>query len=148
MRTVPYDHQLHRSVVLIVASWWVCGALILISGIYPAFRVNPAIVEEQWSQIVLGLLLNLGSGIIVCSQFPWKNVQVSWGMELLGWPMLTGAWVLYTLFVLGSGPWWYPVTLGVGFALGATLNFFEIWQYARTTRRNIAELEARGGRDA
>ena len=148
MSTVPYDRQLNRSVVIIVASWWVYGTLLIISGIYPAFRVNPAIVEEQWSQIVLGLLLNLGSGIIVRSRFPRESGLESWGMELLGWPILTGAWVLYTLFVLGSGPWWFPVALGVGFALGTTLRFFEIWQYARTTRRNIAELEARGGQDA
>ena len=148
MSTVPYDRQLNRSVVIIVASWWVYGTLLIISGIYPAFRVNPAIVEEQWSQIVLGLLLNLGSGIIVRSRFPRKNGLESWGMELLGWPMLTGAWVLYTLFVLGSGPWWSPVALGVGFALGTALRFFEIWQYAHTTRRNIAELQTRGGQDA
>ena len=63
-----------------------------------------ALAKEKLFEIVVGSLLFIGSSINIASAFGWKKESTTWRLEMIGWPMLAGAWGLYSAFVIVGGP--------------------------------------------
>ena len=84
-----------------------------------ALRQNPNVAElraiEKWDgklpqTMVPNASTPFGSGIVLCSCVPWRREDRSWAFELIGWPVLVSAWLLYALYS-GYGTIWPASTL-------------------------------------
>ena len=95
--------SLSRFSRIVLLGWLICGAMLLVSA-FTGFDPSPTLAKEKLIEIVVGSLLFIGGTINIASAFRWKKESTSWRLELIGWPMLAGAWGLYAAFVILSGP--------------------------------------------
>lgn len=130
-----------RPVLLIVMGWFLAGVTLLFGSVLP-IDVNPAVdvVTTEW---VLGLMLAIGAAAVSFSALHWKKESTSWRLELIGFPILGAAWLLYTaLVVITSWTSLFPIALGLGFAAACAQRFIEVSKHIRRTRRNLSAFEA------
>ena len=121
---------------IVLLGWLVCGLMLIIS-IFTDFNPSPALAKEKLVEIVVGILLFLGGSINIASAFRWKKESTSWRLELIGWPMLAGAWGLYAAFVIVCGPWEFLLVIGLSSCFASIYRFIEVCFSSRRTRRNV-----------
>lgn len=129
-----------RPVLLIVMGWFLAGLSLLSETVFP-IDVNPAI-HVRLPETILALMLMLGAAAVSFSALHWKNESTSWRLELIGFPILGAAWLLYTVLVLVTN--WtslFPIMLGLGFAAASAQRFLEVNRHIRRTRRNLSAFE-------
>ena len=133
-----YDgmRRLTRFSRIVLLGWMICGVMLLISA-FTGFDPSPSLAKEQLIEIVAGGLLFLGSSINIASAFEWKKESTTWRLELIGWPMLAGAWGLYAAFVIVHGPWEFLTVIGLSSCFASIYRFIEVFYSARQTRRNV-----------
>ena len=133
-----YDgrRRLTRFSQIVLAGWLICGVLLLIS-FFTAFDPSPSLAKDKLIEFVIGTLLSIGSAINIASALGWKKESTTWRLELIGWPMLAGAWGLYTAFVIVHGPWEFLTVIGLSSGFASIYRFIEVFYSARQTRRNV-----------
>ena len=135
-------HTLSRFSRILLLGWLVCGLMFLISSFTP-FNPSPALARYPLVEAVVGSFLAGGSALAIISAFDWKAESRAWSFELLGWPLLAGAWGLYTTFVILRGPWEFLFVIGLSSFFGSVNRFMEVLFMARQTRRNVAHYRSR-----
>ncbi len=128
--------SLSRFSRIVLLGWLVCGAM-LIGSSFTNFDPSPSLSKERLIEIVIGILLFLGGSINIASAFRWKKESTSWRLELIGWPMLAGAWGLYAAFVILCGPWEFLLVIGLSSCFASIYRFIEVFCISRRTRRNV-----------
>lgn len=133
-----YDgrRRLTRFSRIVLAGWLICGVMFLISC-FTAFDPSPSLAREKLIEFVIGTLLSIGSAINIASALGWKKESTTWRLELIGWPMLAGAWGLYAAFVVVRGPWEFLTVIGLSSCFASIYRFIEVFRSARQTRRNV-----------
>ena len=133
-----YDgaRRLTRFSRILLLGWMICGALFLVSA-FTNFDPSPALAKEKLIEIVVGSLLFLGGSINIASAFGWKKQSTSWRLEMIGWPMLAGAWGLYSAYVILRGPWEFLLVMGLSSGFASIYRFIEVFFSSRRTRRNV-----------
>ena len=134
-----YDgpRSLTRFSRIVLAGWLICGVMFLIS-FFTDFDPSPSLAKEKLIEIVIGSLLSIGSTINIASALGWKKESTTWRLELIGWPMLAGAWGLYAAFVIVHGPWEFLTVIGLSSCFASIYRFIEVFFSSRRTRRNVA----------
>ena len=128
--------SLSRFSRIVLLGWLVCGAMFVVSS-FTRFDPSPSLADERLIEIVVGILLFLGGSINIASAFRWKKESTSWRLELIGWPMLAGAWGLYAAFVIVLGPWEFLLVIGLSSCFASIYRFIEVCFSSRRTRRNV-----------
>ena len=133
-----YDgpRSLTRFSRIVLLGWMICGAMFLDSA-FTGFDPSPTLAKEKLIEIVVGSLLFIGGSINIASAFGWKKESTTWRLELIGWPMLAGAWGLYSTFVIVRGPWEFLLVIGLSSCFASVYRFIEVCFSSRRTRRNI-----------
>lgn len=133
-----YDgrRRLTRFSRIVLAGWLICGVMFLIS-FFTSFDPSPSLAKEKLIEFVIGSLLSIGSAINIASALGWKKESTTWRLELIGWPMLAGAWGLYAAFVIVRGPWEFLTVIGLSSCFASIYRFIEVFYSARQTRRNV-----------
>ena len=121
---------------IVLLGWLICGAMFLVSA-FTGFDPSPTLAKEKLIEIVVGSLLFIGSSINIASAFGWKKESTTWRLEMIGWPMLAGAWGLYSAFVIVSGPWEFLLVIGLSSCFASIYRFIEVCVSSRRTRRNV-----------
>ena len=121
---------------IVLAGWLICGVLFLVSA-FTGFDPSPTLAKEKLIEIVVGSLLFIGSTINIASAFGWKKESTTWRLELIGWPMLAGAWGLYSAYVILCGPWEFLTVIGLSSCFASIYRFIEVFYSSRQTRRNV-----------
>ena len=121
---------------IVLAGWMICGAMFLVSA-FTGFDPSPSLAKEKLIEFVIGTLLSIGSAINIASTLGWKKESTTWRLELIGWPMLAGAWGLYAAFVLVCGPWEFLLVIGLSSGFASIYRFIEVFFSSRRTRRNV-----------
>lgn len=121
---------------IVLAGWLICGVLFLVSA-FTGFDPSPTLAKEKLIEIVVGSLLFIGSTINIASAFGWKKESTTWRLELIGWPMLAGAWGLYSAYVILGGPWEFLLVIGLSSGFASIYRFIEVFFSSRRTRRNV-----------
>lgn len=138
-----------RPVLLIVMGWLLGGITLVLGTVFP-IDVNPAINVNS-TEWVLGMMLVFGASCISLSALRWKRESTAWQLELVGFPILAAAWMLYTALVLITS--WtslFPLCLGLAFAAASVQRFLEVKGHIRRARRNVSafETQQREGEEA
>ena len=128
--------RLTRFSRIVLLGWMICGALFLVSA-FTGLDPSPTLAKEKLIEIVVGSLLFIGSSINIASAFRWKKESTSWRLELIGWPMLAGAWGLYSAFVIVRWPWEFLLVIGLSSCFASIYRFIEVCFSSRRTRRNV-----------
>ena len=128
--------RLTRFSRILLLGWLICGVLFLVSA-FTGFDPSPTLAKEKLIEIVVGSLLFIGSTINIASAFGWKKESTTWRLELIGWPMLAGAWGLYSAFVILRGPWEFLLVMGLSSCFASIYRFIEVFFSSRRTRRNV-----------
>ena len=128
--------SLSRFSRIVLLGWMICGAMFLVSA-FTGFDPSPSLSKERLIEIVVGSLLFIGSSINIASAFGWKKESTTWRLELIGWPMLAGAWGLYAAFVIVRGPWEFLLVIGLSSCFASIYRFIEVCFSSRRTRRNV-----------
>ena len=128
--------SLSRFSRIVLLGWMICGAMFLVSA-FTGFDPSPSLSKERLIEIVVGSLLFIGSSINIASAFGWKKESTTWRLELIGWPMLAGAWGLYAAFVIVGGPWEFLLVIGLSSCFASIYRFIEVCFSSRRTRRNV-----------
>ena len=128
--------RLTRFSRILLLGWLICGVLFLVSA-FTGFDPSPTLAKEKLIEIVVGSLLFIGSTINIASAFGWKKESTTWRLELIGWPMLAGAWGLYSAYVLLRGPWEFLLVIGLSSCFASIYRFIEVFFSSRRTRRNV-----------
>ena len=128
--------RLTRFSRILLLGWLICGVLFLVSA-FTGFDPSPTLAKEKLIEIVVGSLLFIGSTINIASAFGWKKESTTWRLELIGWPMLAGAWGLYSAFVILHGPWEFLLVMGLSSCFASIYRFIEVFFSSRRTRRNV-----------
>lgn len=128
--------RLTRFSQILLLGWLICGVLLLVSA-FTGFDPSPTLAKEKLIEIVVGSLLFLGSTINIASAFGWKKESTTWRLELIGWPMLAGAWGLYSAYVILHGPWEFLLVMGLSSCFASIYRFIEVFFSSRRTRRNV-----------
>ena len=133
-----YDgtRRLTRFSRIVLLGWMICGAMFLVSA-FTGFDPSPTLAKEKLIEIVVGSLLFLGSSINIASAFGWKKESTTWRLEMIGWPMLAGAWGLYSAFVIVRWPWEFLLVIGLSSGFASVYRFIEVFFSSRRTRRNV-----------
>mgnify|MGYP003608070365 CR=1 FL=1 len=121
---------------IVLAGWLICGVMLLIS-FFTAFDPSPSLAKEKLIEFVIGTLLSIGSAINIASALGWKKESTTWRLELIGWPMLAGAWGLYSAYVILRGPWEFLTVIGLSSGFASIYRFIEVFFSSRRTRRNV-----------
>ena len=121
---------------IVLAGWLICGVMLLIS-FFTAFDPSPSLAKEKLIEFVIGTLLSIGSAINIASALGWKKESTTWRLEMIGWPMLAGAWGLYSAFVIVCGPWEFLLVIGLSSGFASVYRFIEVFFSSRRTRRNV-----------
>ena len=128
--------KLTRFSRILLLGWLICGVMFLIS-FFTSFDPSPALAKEKLIEIVVGSLLFIGSSINIASAFGWKKESTTWRLEMIGWPMLAGAWGLYAAFVILCGSWEFLLVIGLSSCFASIYRFIEVFCISRRTRRNV-----------
>lgn len=128
--------RLTRFSRILLLGWLICGVLFLVSA-FTGFDPSPTLAKEKLIEIVVGSLLFIGSTINIASAFGWKKESTTWRLELIGWPMLAGAWGLYSAYVILGGPWEFLSVMGLSSCSASIYRFIEVFFSSRRTRRNV-----------
>lgn len=128
--------RLTRFSRILLLGWLICGVLFLVSA-FTSFDPSPALAKEKLIEVVTGSLLFLGGSINIASAFGWKKESTTWRLELIGWPMLAGAWGLYSAYVVLLGPWEFLLVMGLSSCFASIYRFIEVFFSSRRTRRNV-----------
>ena len=128
--------RLTRFSRIVLAGWLICGVMFLIS-FFTSFDPSPALAKEKLIEFVIGTLLFLGGSINIASALGWKKESTTWRLEMIGWPMLAGAWGLYSAFVILHGPWEFLLVMGLSSGFASIYRFIEVFFSSRRTRRNV-----------
>ena len=128
--------RLTRFSRILLLGWLICGVLFLVSA-FTSFDPSPALAKEKLIEVVTGSLLFLGGSINIASAFGWKKESTTWRLELIGWPMLAGAWGLYSAYVILRGPWEFLLVMGLSSCFASIYRFIEVFFSSRRTRRNV-----------
>ena len=128
--------SLSRFSRIVLLGWLICGAM-LISSSFTNFDPSPSLSKDRLIEIVVGILLFLGGSINIASALGWKKESTTWRLELIGWPMLAGAWGLYAAFVIVRGPWEFLLVIGLSSCFASIYRFIEVCFSSRRTRRNV-----------
>lgn len=133
-----YDgtRRLTRFSRIVLLGWMICGAMFLVSA-FTGFDPSPTLAKEKLIEIVVGSLLFIGSSINIASAFGWKKESTTWRLEMIGWPMLAGAWGLYSAFVIVRWPWEFMLVIGLSSGFASVYRFIEVFFSSRRTRRNV-----------
>lgn len=133
-----YDgtRRLTRFSRIVLLGWMICGAMFLVSA-FTGFDPSPTLAKEKLIEIVVGSLLFIGSSINIASAFGWKKESTTWRLEMIGWPMLAGAWGLYSAFVILRWPWEFLLVIGLSSCFASIYRFIEVFCISRRTRRNV-----------
>ena len=133
-----YDgtRRLTRFSRIVLSGWLICGVMFLIS-FFTAFDPSPSLAKEKLIEFVAGGLLSIGSAINIASALGWKKESTTWRLELIGWPMLAGAWGLYAAFVIVHGPWEFLTVIGLSSCFASIYRFCEVFFSSRQTRHNV-----------
>lgn len=134
-------HKLSRFSRILLIGWLVCGLMLLFSTFTP-FNPSPALARHPLVEAVAGAFLAGGSALAIISAFDWKTESRAWSFELLGWPLLAGAWGLYATFVILHGSWEFLFVIGLSCFFGSVYRFMEVLSLARQTRRNVAHYRS------
>ena len=121
---------------IVLLGWMICGAMFLVSA-FTGFDPSPTLAKEKLIEIVVGSLLFLGSSINIASAFGWKKESTTLRLEMIGWPMLAGAWGLYSAFVIVRWPWEFLLVIGLSSCFASIYRFIEVCFSSRRTRRNV-----------
>ena len=121
---------------IVLLGWLICGAMFLVSA-FTGFDPSPTLAKEKLIEIVVGSLLFIGSSINIASAFGWKKESTTWRLEMIGWPMLAGAWGLYAAFVILRGSWEFLLVIGLSSCFASIYRFIEVCFSSRRTRRNV-----------
>ena len=128
--------SLSRFSRIVLLGWLICGAMFLVSA-FTGFDPSPTLAKEKLIEIVVGSLLFIGSSINIASAFGWKKESTTWRLEMIGWPMLAGAWGLYSAFVIVRGPWEFLLVIGLSSGFASIYRFIEVFLSSRRTRHNV-----------
>ena len=128
--------SLSRFSRIVLLGWLICGAILLVSA-FTDFDPSPTLAKEKLIEIVVGSLLFIGSSINIASAFGWKKESTTWRLEMIGWPMLAGAWGLYSAFVIVRWPWEFLLVIGLSSCFASIYRFIEVCFSSRRTRRNV-----------
>lgn len=128
--------RLTRFSRIVLMGWLTCGVLLILSS-FTSLDPSPALAKEKLIEVVTGSLLFLGGSINIASAFGWKKQSTSWRLEMIGWPMLAGAWGLYAAFVIVHGPWEFLLVMGLSSCFASIYRFIEVFFSSRRTRRNV-----------
>ena len=128
--------RLTRFSRIVLLGWMICGAMFLVSA-FTGFDPSPTLAKEKLIEIVVGSLLFIGSSINIASAFRWKKESTTWRLEMIGWPMLAGAWGLYSAFVIVRWPWEFLLVIGLSSCFASIYRFIEVCFSSRRTRRNV-----------
>ena len=128
--------RLTRFSRIVLLGWMICGAMFLVSA-FTGFDPSPTLAKEKLIEIVVGSLLFIGSSINIASAFGWKKESTTWRLEMIGWPMLAGAWGLYSAFVIVRWPWEFLLVIGLSSCFASIYRFIEVCFSSRRTRRNV-----------
>ena len=128
--------SLSRFSRIVLLGWLICGAMFLVSA-FTGFDPSPTLAKEKLIEIVVGSLLFIGSSINIASAFGWKKESTTWRLEMIGWPMLAGAWGLYSAFVIVGGAWEFLLVIGLSSCFASIYRFIEVCFSSRRTRRNV-----------
>ena len=128
--------RLTRFSRIVLAGWLICGVMFLVSA-FTGFDPSPTLAKEKLIEIVVGSLLFIGSSINIASAFGWKKESTTWRLEMIGWPMLAGAWGLYSAFVIVRWPWEFLLVIGLSSGFASIYRFIEVFFSSRRTRRNV-----------
>ena len=133
-----YDgtRRLTRFSRIVLLGWMICGAMFLVSA-FTGFDPSPTLAKEKLIEIVVGSLLFIGSSINIASAFGWKKESTTWRLEMIGWPMLAGAWGLHAAFVILHGPWEFLLVIGLSSGFASIYRFIEVFLSSRRTRHNV-----------
>ncbi len=133
-----YDgtRRLTRFSRIVLLGWTIYGAMFLVSA-FTGFDPSPTLAKEKLIEIVVGSLLFIGSSINIASAFGWKKESTTWRLEMIGWPMLAGAWGLYSAFVIVRWPWEFLLVIGLSSGFASIYRFIEVFCISRRTRRNV-----------
>ena len=133
-----YDgtRRLTRFSRIVLLGWMICGAMFLVSA-FTGFDPSPTLAKEKLIEIVVGSLLFIGSSINIASAFGWKKESTTWRLEMIGWPMLAGAWGLYAAFVILRGSWEFLLVIGLSSCFASIYRFCEVFFSSRQTRHNV-----------
>ena len=133
---------------VVLTGWFILGCADLIA-LTLGIDINAAYTKDFAAEFTLGLLLMFGSGIVLCSCVPWRREDRSWAFELIGWPVLVSAWLLYAIYSWYGTTWPASIILGLSFAGASLWRFFEVIYMAKRTRRILQDIsEEHGGFDA
>ena len=128
--------KLTRFSRILLLGWLICGVMLLIS-FFTSFDPSPALAKEKLIEIVVGSLLFLGGSINIASAFGWKKQSTSWRLEMIGWPLLGGAWGLYSAYVILHGSWAFLIIIGLSSCFASIYRFCEVFFSSRQTRHNV-----------
>ena len=138
----PYRRTMTRTTILLVLSWFAVGVMFIVGAVTP-YGVVANIVPEGFMELILGIQLVIGSFATLASRRPWPKESTVWSLELIGWPLLTSAWGLFSFFAIFIGPGMFGEVLAVAATIACGDNFMQTLRTARRTRHNVAELAKR-----
>ena len=135
-----------KPTMIVISTWFWAGASLIVGRIY-GVDVNPAMTSTVVNQqLVLGLLLMLGSALMIASGFTWRRLSTVWRLELWGLPILNAGFILYTISVAFPPKWAeqtpaaFPIIIGIGFTAATTLRLWDVILVIRSKRRQIKTL--------
>ena len=149
VRTLLRDRTvapISRPTMAVICGWFGAGCSLVV-GRSIGVDVNPALASTvPYQQLTLGLLLMVGSALMIASGFRWRRVSTSWGLELWGLPVLLSGWTLYTISVAFPPSWdnrdpaAFPIILGLCFMAACGIRLLDVIRVIRRQRRIVEAL--------
>lgn len=134
------------STMVVVAGFFGEGASLVLGRIFQV-DVHPALTSTVvHQQLMLGVLLMVGSAFMVAAGIKWKRVSTTWRLELIALPILISAWTLYTISVAFPPQWpeqdpaAFPIILGIGFTLSCIVRLRAVLGVIKKKRRQVKAL--------
>lgn len=131
-----------RFVAILITGWWMLGVLFMLAAFVPRIILIP-VLEENWiAEFALGFQFFVGAGLFLLSMQSWAHESSRWGLEILAWPLLTAAWIQFTIFGILESPRTLSLLIGTACSLASTVRFVEVLIKIRRTRANVLMFES------
>ena len=132
--------------MVVIAGFFGEGASLVLGQVFQV-DVNPALTSTVvHQQMMLGILLMVGSAFMVAAGLKWKRVSTTWRLELIALPILISAWTLYTISVAFPPRWSeqdpaaFPIIVGVSLTLSCVVRLFNVLGVIKKKRRQVKAL--------
>lgn len=126
---------------IIVYGWFVIGLSLILASFVPNLRVAPAIRHEPMMELIMGILLSIGSFLFLMSTRNWSKESTTWRLELIAHPLMISMWLFYAFLVVTFAVFSIvPFATAVSSAVACLYRMKTVTEYSKMTRANIDHL--------